>query len=129
MDHRIIDAKYYYDGDDLGVTYSKEQSTFKLWAPLAKDVQLILVDDIYPMQYSHRGVWEKTLSGDFHGLFYNYNVSLDGEKYKEVVDPYAKSLSVNGKKGAIIDFEEATPDHWNLEKPNFESPVDAIIYI
>ena len=128
MDHRIVDAKYYYDGDDLGVTYSKEKSTFKLWAPLAKNVQLILCDDIFPMKCGPRGVWETTLENDFHGLFYNYNISLDGEKYKEVVDPYAKSLSVNGKKGAIIDFEEATPDHWSLEKPSFENPVDAIIY-
>ena len=128
MDHRIIDAKYYYDEHDLGVTYSKEQSTFKLWAPLAKDVQLILSDEILQMKSKDRGVWEITLEDDMHGLFYNYNISLDGEEYKEVVDPYAKSLAVNGKKGAIVDFNEATPDHWNLEKPKFEKHVDAIIY-
>ena len=128
MNHRIIDAKYYYDGDDLGVTYSKEQSTFKLWAPLAKDVQLILCDEFFPMTRNDRGVWETTLKNDFHSMYYNYSISLDGKSYKEVVDPYAKSLSVNGRKGAIVNFEEATPDHWNLDKPPFENPVDAIIY-
>ncbi len=30
-----FDKKYAYDGDDLGVTYKAEKSTFKLWAPTA----------------------------------------------------------------------------------------------
>jgi len=128
MDHKIIDAKYYYDGDDLGVTYSKKESTFKLWAPLAENVQLIICDEVFPMERKNRSVWEISIENDVHGMFYNYNISLDGKKYKEVVDPYAKSLSVNGKKGAIVDFEKVNPDGWSLDKPRFENYVDSIIY-
>lgn len=128
MDHKLIDAKYYYDGDDLGVSYSREKSIFKLWAPLAKDVKLIIDDEIFPMERKERGIWKITIENDAHGRFYNYDISLDGNKYTEIVDPYAKSLSVNGKKGAVVDFKRATPDNWRLDKPKFQNYVDAIIY-
>ena len=40
-----FDKRFYYDGDDLGPTYSKEMTRFKLWAPTATQVQLILYED------------------------------------------------------------------------------------
>ena len=41
----LNDEKYYYDGNDLGLTYGKNKSSFKVWAPTAKDVSLMLYDD------------------------------------------------------------------------------------
>lgn len=128
MDPRIIDAKYYYKGNDLGVTFTKEQSTFKLWAPLAKKVELILSDEIIKMKREPRGIWSTKVLGNHHGEFYNYRVSLNGVHFDEVVDPYAKSLSVNGLKGAVIDFDAVNPNGWHLKKPDFNDAVDAIIY-
>ena len=34
------DAKYKYDGNDLGCVYTKDSTTFKVWAPDASDVTL-----------------------------------------------------------------------------------------
>ncbi len=35
-----------YDGDDLGVTIDGNKATFKVWAPLASEVSLLLYDDV-----------------------------------------------------------------------------------
>ena len=35
-----FDDMFYYDKDDLGPTYSKEKTTFKVWAPIASKVVL-----------------------------------------------------------------------------------------
>ena len=31
-----------YDGDDLGVTHSKDKTVFKVWAPIAESVSVCL---------------------------------------------------------------------------------------
>ena len=33
-----FEEQFYYDGDDLGVTYTSKESKFALWAPLASSV-------------------------------------------------------------------------------------------
>ena len=37
-----FEETYYYDGDDLGVTYTSNKSTFKVWSPVSKSIKLIL---------------------------------------------------------------------------------------
>jgi pullulanase len=128
LDSRLIDARYYYDGNDLGANYKKEATVFKLWAPFAKDVKLILSDDIFDMEKLEKGIWSIKIDEDLHAKFYNYYLSLDEVYYEEVVDPYARSLSVNGFKGAIIDFDSTNPNEWKHLKPKFKNFVDAIIY-
>ena len=38
-----FDERFYYEGDDLGNTYTKDKTMFALWAPLASDVKLRLI--------------------------------------------------------------------------------------
>lgn len=35
-----IDAEYAYTVDDLGITYTKDATTFKVWSPTATDVKV-----------------------------------------------------------------------------------------
>jgi|LGOV01.1.fsa_nt_gb pullulanase len=128
MNFKLIDSRYYYYECDLGANYNKEETIFKLWAPYAKDVKLILCDDIFDMVRIEKGIWSIKIEEDLHAKFYNYYISLNGIDYEEVVDPYARSLSVNGVKGAIIDFTRTNPDNWNNYKPSFQNFTDAIIY-
>ena len=37
-----FEDKYTYTGSDLGITYTKESTTFKVWAPTAEKVMLKL---------------------------------------------------------------------------------------
>lgn len=42
----IDELGYVYDGDDLGVTLDGSKAYFKVWAPLATEVSLLLYDDV-----------------------------------------------------------------------------------
>ena len=133
-----FEALYTYTGD-LGAIYSKDSTTFVLWAPTASAVQLALygtngldytgsASQILDLQRSANGSWTTTVDGDLNGTYYNYLVTVDGST-NEVVDPYAKAVGVNGNRGMVIDLDTTDPEGWESdEKPLLESATDAIIY-
>lgn len=127
----LFDMMYSYDGDDLGVTYTKEASTFKIWTPVAKEVELELVSTdgkmaFYDLKYFTQGVWQIALKGDFEGYKYRYNIRIN-EQFESVNDPYAISSSTNGEYNYIIDLNKV--HKIKNPKPAFSGrPVDAIIY-
>lgn len=143
----ILDQqKFYYEGNDLGVTYSREKSTFKVWAPTAVNVSLAIYDDAGEynengividhsngeeilMNRSENGVWSVTVDGDLNGKFYMYKVEFANGTEHYAVDPYAKAVSANGQRGAIIDLNDTNPENWKPDaKPPMVHPTDAIIY-
>ncbi|ERJ13072.1 type I pullulanase [Haloplasma contractile] len=134
----LFDEFLYYDGDDLGVTYTKSQSSFRVWAPIASEMKLTLYNggdatknDIYKqidMTKSLKGTWVATVDEDLHGKYYTYKVTNHGNTH-EVVDPYAKSAGVNGRRGMILDLNTTDPLNWNLTTAKtFVEHEDAIIY-
>lgn len=127
---------YTYDGDDLGATYSKDKTTFKLWAPTATKVVLNLFEEgsgdnaisSVDMTASDFGVWVHEESGDQNGVYYTYSVSVNGV-VNEAVDPYARAAGVNGKRGMVIDLDTTDPEGWNEDvRPEFANFSDAIVY-
>ena len=44
FDSQEFHDAFYYDGDDLGFTYSKDKTAFQLWAPTASKVVLNLYE-------------------------------------------------------------------------------------
>lgn len=125
-----FDAEYTYDGE-LGALYTKESTTFKVWSPVSTEILLNIYDvgtsaaldpvrgsnekTTYSMEKGEKGVWEYTVPGDLNGKYYTYTVTNANFDKREIVDPYAKSAGVNGKRGMIIDFndERALPEGWN----------------
>ncbi len=126
-----FDDAYYYKGDDLGVTYSKEKSTFKVWAPSALKVKVRIYDTElnhteYDMERLQNGVWFHMLTGDYEGKLYTFLVCVN-LVWREAVDPYAKAVSANGEYGVVIDLTKVqTESHVSL--PPFSHFTDAIIY-
>lgn len=129
---------YHYDGE-LGSIYSKDSTKFVLWAPTAKEVQLALFNtgdynlekspkEVINMVKGENGTWYYEGKGDLKGTYYTYLVNNDGEK-KEVTDPYAKAVGVNGIRAMVIDLEETNPRNWeNDTKPELIDATDSIIY-
>lgn len=121
---------YNYTGSDLGVTYTKEKTTFKVWSPISASVDLRLYLDGTPasaggsdagrtthMFYTGNGVWEVTIKGDMvenSNRFYNYIVTNPGGTKVETVDPYAHAVGYNGLRGYVYDNKssEANPEGW-----------------
>lgn len=137
FESKEFNEKYNYDGK-LGVIYSKKSSEFKLWAPLAEQVELVLYGKDYnalesnktiiKMNKENRGVWRARINEDLSGEYYNYLVRNNGKTY-ESVDPYAKAVSINGEKSMVIDMESTNPKGWsNDKKPILNDVTDSIIY-
>ncbi|WP_169891116.1 type I pullulanase [Litchfieldia alkalitelluris] len=126
-----FDDAYYYDGDDLGVTYHQTLSKFKLWAPTASQVTLILYqeqtnrEEVHKMNRGSSGVWELVIDGNLEGYLYKYHVCVN-LVWREAVDPYAKALTINSEFGVIVDLHKTTVEKSIL--PQFQHPTDAIIY-
>lgn len=130
-----------YDGDDLGAVYSKESTSFKVWAPTAEKVTLKLYstgsDDEdgakliseNDMDYnSSNGVWSVAVKGNLAGTYYTFEVTANG-KTQETNDPYAKAAGVNGKRSMVCDLSLTNPDGW--ENDSFErvdTQTEAIIW-
>lgn len=138
MFNNEFERLYNYDGE-LGVVYSNEKSKFILWAPTAEKVDLVLYGDdgydynckpvqTYNMNKGINGTWIIEINEELNGQYYNYLVTIDG-KVNEVVDPYAKAVGVNGKRGMVIDLDTTNPEGWEEDKkPELKSPTDSIIY-
>lgn len=131
--------KYTYMGNDLGAVWSKESTTFKIWAPLAKTVELALyrngtfgVEDLLRkdgMKKGDQGVWTLKVEGDLNGIYYTYFVENDDEA-AEVCDPYARTTGVNGKRAMVLNLASTNPTDWERDIP-LEEPLkytDAVLY-
>ncbi len=133
----IYDSYPGYKGNDLGLTYSKTQSSFRIWAPTAEKAQLILykegmdgvAESTVEMKKAVDGVWFSQVRGDLKGKFYVFRVQINGKWLNEVPDPYAKAVGVNGKRAVVVDLKETNPVGWQNDKsPAFKNKTDAIIY-
>ena len=138
-DLQRLDTDFFYTGDDLGITYNKTATTFRVWAPLAARVVLVIYQhgDValadpgvtYEMERSVQGTWVKTLSGDLHGVFYTYKVTNHGQEV-EAPDPYAVAVGINGDRSAVVNLAATNPQGWVEEKrPPFSGQMtEAVIY-
>lgn len=129
-----FDEHFYYEGDDLGCTFTKQQTVLKLWAPTASEAYVKLYDrwdgeavDELKMERQEKGVWVLKLEGDFEGKLYTYKVKIS-DQWNEACDPYAKAVAVNGDRAAIIDLSKTNPNEWSDDKPVLDWATDAIIY-
>lgn len=120
-----FDECFAYDGDDLGASYSKQQTTFKLWAPTACDVHLNLNGISYDMKRSEKGIYEVTLKGDHEKKYYRYYVNVDGN-WVACEDPYGKSSLANSQYSIVVDCEKFKDKKVKL--PPLKHYTDAIIY-
>ncbi len=124
-----FDDLYYYDGHDLGNTYTKEGTTFKVWAPLSTGVILKIVkngkDYLYPMERGSKGVYHCYVEGDLELAHYFYLIKHAGS-YDISMDPYAYSSSSNGRTNIIVDLNKVKMKPSHL--PPLEKKTDAIIY-
>ncbi len=142
----MIDITSYYEGRDLGCSYAPQGSLFKVWAPTASLVSLVLYKETghynsqglvtdhcngheIVMEKDGSGVWSSYNSGDLKGLFYMYKTEFVDGSVQYAVDPYAKAVSANGARTAIVDLKSTNPVGWYEDaKPPLCHPTDSIIY-
>ncbi len=133
----VLDNYPAYDGDDLGLTYSKRKSQFKVWSPAATEVTLHIYDagrsgnrlSSHKMKKQANGVWHSKLKGKKEGLYYTFQVHLGDSLLVETPDPYAVATGVSGQRAMIVDLDKTDPEGWeNDQRPPLKSFSDIILY-
>ena len=135
LDINKIDSLYYYEKSDLGCTLASNRTVFKFWAPLADSIELCIYNNlnvnekkVFTMEKNKKGVWTKEFEENLEGKYYTFISKIDN-LVNEGVDPYAKALSVNGEKAAIINMCDTNPEGFiNHKRPEGLYGTDSIIY-
>ncbi|QCT05892.1 type I pullulanase [Ruminococcus bovis] len=130
-----IDSKYSYNGTDLGANYTKEATTFKVWAPTATSVKVNFyatgsdkekgAKDLGSKDLTldeKTGVYSVKIDGDLVNTYYTYTVTAasiaDSSKVttKEIPDVYSVATGVNGKRSMVCDLSSTNPEGWDQDK-------------
>lgn len=130
-----------YSGNDLGASYSKKATTFKVWSPNAASVRVNIFEhgsdnegdagSIMSRAMSldkTTGVWSVTINGDLLNKYYTYSVT-HGKTTKETADVYAKACGVNGQRSMVVDLSTTNPDGWENDKHVLvQNQTDALVW-
>jgi pullulanase/glycogen debranching enzyme len=115
----------------LGATAEFGRTTFRLWAPTARNVSLYAylgatasAKLALPMSLdTATGIWSLTLPGNWNGLYYSYGVQVFvrgvGVVRNIVTDPYSLSLSANSVRSEVTDLSSPRlkPFGWDATRP------------
>lgn len=125
--------------EDLGVTYTKESTTFKVWSPDADEIRVYLhatgLDHetgaadkgAYNFVKEDNGFWSAKVEGDLNGVYYSYVVTR-GDREVECIDPYAKACGANGRRGMILDMSSTNPKGFEKDAGWYQKNKNTAIY-
>lgn len=137
---RNVFNDFKYKGD-LGIVFNEEEVKLSIFTLTAFKVELLIYDNkenlistsnmveecenIYEITLSKKEVYKKYYLYKIYSKEINKNGLLEVIS-KEVIDPYAQSVNLNGEKGYIIDLkdEELKPVGWDEYKlERVETPI------
>lgn len=112
------------------MTYTPEQTVFKLNAPVRPVLRLYnagtggkLVKTV-KLRPAGKNLWAATVKGDLKGRFYTFDMGKG-----QTPGVFAKAVSVNGARGAVIDMASTNPQGWETDRrPATKSPADLVVY-
>ncbi|MBS1718335.1 MAG: type I pullulanase [Armatimonadetes bacterium] len=129
MDHE----GFWYQGDDLGFTYTPERTVFKSWSPVSRSATLRLYDDangpakqIVDMRLK-ANVWVAEVIGDLDGTYYDFVFESYGEK-RTAADIHGRAASEDASRSMIVDLAKLTPAGFGTNRPVAVPPQDLVIY-
>ena len=132
-----LDNDYGYTEYDLGANIigngKDEKMRFRFWSPTASQVKVNIfqcgTDDeqgatkiaSYTLKKLYEngkwtGVWEITLTGNWHSLYYTYSVTdANTGNTKDIADPYSRQFGRDGKRSYTINFDHYSfkPEGWD----------------
>lgn len=111
---------YVYDGP-LGISVFPDKTVFRLWAPTALSVKLLLrlpSKHVYHMVKSekHPGLWERCVYGNLRGKAYRFFLEFINGVTLDSPDPYARACTANGEYSVIYADEDLNPAGWEARR-------------
>ena len=119
--------------------YSPKQTQFTFWSPVAEQMEVRIYDEgqsddvqctkVIPLTKGENDFWTATVKGDLAGKYYTVRSFQNGEWGLESPGIFAKAVSINGQRAAIIDFNKTNPDGWLKDvRPAMPDPTDIVVY-
>lgn len=106
------------------MTYSPEQTTFKLFAPNNAKCYVKVGKKKVKMTKMGDCLWTATVKGDQKGQPYVFNAG-----HGDTPGVFAKAVGTNGREGYVLDLRDTDPKGWEKDKrPVCLSPADLIVY-
>ena len=117
--------------------YAQSQTSFAFWSPVAEQMEVIIYDDgvtsdqlsVISLKKGRGDIWRGAIRGDQAGKFYTVRSFQNGEWSAESPGIFAKAVSINGQRGAIIDLQRTNPEGWEKDsRPAMCDPTDIVVY-
>lgn len=123
-----------YKSQNFGYRYTKQETTFKVYAKNCDAVDVALFSDgrtyrqkNYEMHLVADCIWQLTIPGDLNGMFYLYSLKRGIDRYA-AQDPFAWASSANSKRSAVIDLDPSDVDGFDQDTFLPIPMQEAIIY-
>ena len=117
--------------------YSPSKTQFTFWSNAAEQMEVNIYaqsDDeqstkVVPLTKGEGDFWTATVKGDLAGQFYTIRSFQNGEWSLESPGIFAKAVSVNGQRAAILDMKSTNPEGWEYDaRPEVTDMTDIVVY-
>jgi len=119
--------------------YSPSHTEFAFWSNVAEQMEVRIYDE-GTQNTEHRAqtvalkkragdFWTACVKGDLAGKYYTVRSYQNGEWAPEAPGIFAKAVSVNGQRAAIIDLAQTNPEGWEADvRPAMPDMTDIVVY-
>ena len=116
--------------------YSPAKTHFAFWSNVAEQMEVLIYDEAdsdlgeaITLKKGENDYWTASVKGDLAGKYYTVRSFQNGEWGLESPGIFAKAVSVNGQKAAIIDMKATNPEGWAQDvRPAMPDMTDIVVY-
>ena len=116
--------------------YSSSKTQFCFWSNVAEHMEVLIYDEAdspigeaVALKKGKNDFWKTTVKGDLAGKYYTVRSFQNGEWAPESPGIFAKAVSINGQRAAIIDMKATDPENWDKDvRPAMTDPTDIVVY-
>ena len=116
--------------------YSPAKTQFAFWSNVAEQMEVLIYDEansdqpsVVSLKKGDNDFWTASVKGDLAGKYYTIRSFQNGEWAPEAPGIFAKAVSINGQRAAIIDMKATDPENWDKDvRPAMTDPTDIVVY-
>ena len=116
--------------------YSPSKTQFAFWSNVAEQMEIHLYDaadaaefETVALKKGDNDFWTASVKGNLAGKYYTVRSFQNGEWAPEAPGIFAKAVSINGQRAAIINFAATNPEDFDKDvRPAMPDPTDIVVY-
>ena len=116
--------------------YNPAKTQFAFWSNVAEQMEVLIYDEAnsdlgetVALKKGEKDFWTASVKGDLAGKYYTVRSFQNGEWAPEAPGIFAKAVSINGQRAAIIDLKATNPEDFDKDiRPAMPDPTDIVVY-